>query len=218
MSSPSRSGVFQQSADRRLEEFTESIHVDRRLYAQDIAGSIAHAQMLAQAGLLTPEECQAIEQALREIEGQLSRGELPLRIELEDIHMHVEQALIDRLGDVGRKLHTARSRNDQVVTDLRLWSREAIDRVDERVRQLQRSFVDRCEADLQVILPAYTHLQRAAGARSPLLARLLRETAARSGAVAGLPAASECVQPGSGRVGGNKPADRSRRRGPAVGI
>ena len=167
VSSPSRSGVFQQSADRRLEQFTESISVDRQLYAHDITGSIAHAQMLAKVGLLTEAECQQIEQALRQIQVELEQGQLPLRIELEDIHMHVEQALIDRLGDVGRKLHTARSRNDQVVTDLRLWSRDAIDRVDRLVRQLQQAFVARCEPDLQVILPAYTHLQRAQPVLAP---------------------------------------------------
>ncbi len=167
MSSPSRSGVFQQSADRRLEQFTESIRVDRRLYAHDIAGSIAHAQMLAQVGLLTPDECGQIEQTLGQIQQELERGELPLRTELEDIHMHVEQALIDRLGDVGRKLHTARSRNDQVVTDLRLWSRDAIDRVDDCVGQLQQAFLGRCDQDLHVILPAYTHLQRAQPVLAP---------------------------------------------------
>ena len=161
MSSPSRSGVFQQSADKRVEAFTESISFDHRLYEHDIRGSIAHAQMLAKVGLLTTEECLQIEEALTEIRGLLDRGELPLRTELEDIHMHVEQALIDRLGDVGRKLHTGRSRNDQVSTDLRLWARDAIDQLDERLVELQRAFVGRCDADYDVVLPAYTHLQRA---------------------------------------------------------
>ena len=161
MSSPSRSGVFQQSADERVEAFTESISFDQRLYAHDIRGSIAHAQMLAEVGLLTRSECDQIEQTLIRIRGELDRGELPLEQRLEDIHMHVEQALIDRLGDVGRKLHTGRSRNDQVSTDLRLWSRDAIDQLDAHLADFQRAFVGRCEGDLDVIVPAYTHLQRA---------------------------------------------------------
>jgi argininosuccinate lyase len=167
VTTPSRSGVFQGSADRRVEAFTESISFDHRLYAHDIVGSIAHAQMLAEVGLLTPHECQQIERALEEIRGLLDRGELPLRQELEDIHMHIEQALIERLGDVGRKLHTGRSRNDQVSTDLRLWSRDACDRVDELLTALQQAFVGRCERDRAVILPAYTHLQRAQPVLAP---------------------------------------------------
>ena len=167
MSSPSRSGVFQQSADERVERFTESIGVDLRLFSHDIQGSRAHAEMLAKSGLLTAEECQQIQQTLGEIEGELQRGEFPIRPELEDIHMHIEQALIDRLGDVGRKLHTARSRNDQVSTDLRLWCRAAIDRLDGLLAALQKAFVSRCERDMQTILPAYTHLQRAQPVLAP---------------------------------------------------
>ena len=153
--------MFSQATDRRVERFTESIRFDRRLYAHDIAGSIAHAQMLAKVGLLTPAECTQICQTLREIQGEIEAGRFPFRTELEDIHMHIEQALIDRLGDVGRKLHTGRSRNDQVVTDLRLWTRDALDRVDRRLVALQRAFVGRCDRDADVILPGYTHLQRA---------------------------------------------------------
>jgi argininosuccinate lyase len=144
-----------------VEAFTESISFDHRLYAHDIAGSIAHAQMLAKVGLIGADECDQIERALHEIRALIDRGELPWRPELEDIHMHIEQALIDRLGDVGRKLHTGRSRNDQVATDLRLWSRDAIDRIDAQLVELQRAFLDRCHDDLPVIVPAYTHLQRA---------------------------------------------------------
>ncbi len=117
--------------------------------------------MLARQGILTPQEAEAIVANLAEIQAVIEKGEMPFRTELEDIHMHIEQALIDRLGDVGRKLHTARSRNDQVSTDFRLWIRESIDRVDGLLRDLQRAFLSRCEVDLDVILPAYTHLQRA---------------------------------------------------------
>jgi argininosuccinate lyase len=167
MSSPSRSGVFSQGPDRRVERFTQSISYDHRLYAHDIAGSIAHAQMLAKVGLISASECEQICDTLAVIRGEIESGQFPFRTELEDIHMHIEQALIERLGDVGRKLHTGRSRNDQVATDLRLWVRDALDRVDARLLDLQRAFVDRCDADLEVILPGYTHLQRAQPVLAP---------------------------------------------------
>ena len=165
--SPSRSGVFQAATDKRLEAFSESISFDHRLYEHDIRGSIAHARMLCRQQLITADELSQIESALLEIRGMLDRGELPLRQELEDIHMHIEQALIERLGDVGRKLHTARSRNDQVATDLRLWTRDAIDRLDQSLLTLQRAFLLRCERDRDVILPAYTHMQRAQPVLAP---------------------------------------------------
>jgi argininosuccinate lyase len=167
VASPSRSGVFASAADKRVERFSESISFDHRLYAHDIRGSIAHAQMLAKVGLLTADEALAIEKTLTEIGQQIAAGEMPFRIELEDIHMHIEQALIDRLGDVGRKLHTGRSRNDQVSTDLRLWVRDALDRVDALLGALQAAFVGRCEADADVILPGYTHMQRAQPVLAP---------------------------------------------------
>ena len=161
MESPSRSGVFQASTDQRLEAYTESISFDRRLYHQDIRGSIAHAQMLSTVGLISEDEFSQIRDTLKQIEAELDADKLPMQFELEDIHMHIEQALIDRIGDVGRKLHTARSRNDQVSTDVRMWVREALDTVDARLLDLQRAFLSRCQGDFDVILPAYTHLQRA---------------------------------------------------------
>lgn len=161
MKSPSRSGVFQASTDERLEAFAESISFDSRLYRHDIRGSIAHAEMLSQVGLLSKEEFTQIRDALQEIEGEIEAGKMQFRFDLEDIHMHVEQALIDRIGDVGRKLHTARSRNDQVSTDIRMWVRDALDGIDAQLKALQQAFLGRCEADFDVILPAYTHLQRA---------------------------------------------------------
>ena len=154
-------GVFGEATDRRVEEFTESVSFDRRLYAQDIEASTAHAQMLAKVGIISQDECRQIEQALGDIRREIEQGRFQFRTELEDIHMHVERALVDRLGDVGRKLHTARSRNDQVSTDLRLWVRQAIDEIDVRLVELQRAFVARCETDADVVLPGYTHLQRA---------------------------------------------------------
>jgi len=160
-------GVFEQATDRRVEQFTESVSFDRRLYAHDIAGSMAHAQMLAKVGLITAEECQQIEHALAQIRQEIEQGSFQFRTELEDIHMHIERALIGRLGDTGRKLHTARSRNDQVATDMRLWVRDSIDRLDQRLAALQRAFVGRCDADLDVIVPGYTHLQRAQPVLAP---------------------------------------------------
>ncbi len=154
-------GVFNQATDKRVEEFTESVSFDRRLYAHDITASIAHAQMLAQVGLISIDECQQIEQALGTIRQEIEQGDFPFKVELEDIHMHIESALIERLGDVGRKLHTARSRNDQVSTDLRLWVRDSIDEIDDRLITLQKAFIGRSEGDQGIILPAYTHLQRA---------------------------------------------------------
>lgn len=165
--SPSRSGVFSVSTDKRLEAFSESISFDYRLFRQDVRGSIAHARMLAQQGLITAEEFSQIEVALREIEVEIEQGRMAFRPELEDIHMHIESALIERLGDVGRKLHTARSRNDQVNTDFRLWIRDALDEIDGLLKALQQAFVARCENDMEVILPAYTHMQRAQPVLAP---------------------------------------------------
>ena len=160
-------GVFDQATDRRVEEFTESISFDRRLYTHDITGSIAHAQMLAATGIISDDECQQIEQTLGAIRAEIEQGSFPFSIELEDIHMHIESALIERIGDVGRKLHTGRSRNDQVSTDLRLWVRESIDRVDECLEILQRAFVSRCDRVRDCILPGYTHMQRAQPVLAP---------------------------------------------------
>ena len=160
-------GRFQEPTAELLQTFSESISFDHRLYSHDIRGSIVHAQMLCRQGLVTADEAQRIESTLLEILATIERGEMPFRPELEDIHMHIEQALIERLGDTGRKLHTARSRNDQVNTDVRLWTRDALDRIDVLLKQLQQAFVSRCDRDLDVILPAYTHLQRAQPVLAP---------------------------------------------------
>ena len=160
-------GVFEEATDRRVEKFTESVSFDRRLYAHDIRGSIAHAQMLAKVGLLSGDECHQIEHTLNGICQEIEQGGFSFSAALEDVHMHVERALIDRLGDVGRKLHTARSRNDQVSTDLRLWVREAIDEVDGRLADLQRAFLARSADDREVVLPGYTHLRRAQPVLAP---------------------------------------------------
>jgi argininosuccinate lyase len=155
------SGVFNQATDAKVERFTESISFDRRLYAHDIDASVAHARMLAIVGLITADECRQIEQGLSAIRQEIEQGEFQFSAEQEDIHLHIERALVDRIGDIGRKLHTARSRNDQVSTDLRLWCRETIDRLDAALRGVQCAFVDRCTPDRDVIVPGYTHMQRA---------------------------------------------------------
>jgi argininosuccinate lyase len=154
-------GVFTGDSDPRVEKFSESVSFDHRLYAHDIQGSIAHARMLAETGMLTPEERDQIVSGLEAIRGEIAAGNFTFRQDLEDVHMNVEGALIDRIGDMGRKLHTGRSRNDQVSTDFRLWIREAIDRANLLLANLQRAFVDRCDRDHGVILPGYTHMQRA---------------------------------------------------------
>ena len=160
-------GVFEQATDQRVEAFSESISFDQRLYAQDIAGNRAHAKMLAHVGLITADELTQIEAGLAEIAAEIENGNFPFRTELEDIHMHIEKALVERLDDVGRKLHTARSRNDQVTTDLRLWVRAAVDQLDHLLLELQRAFVGRCAGDRDVILPGYTHMQRAQPVLAP---------------------------------------------------
>ena len=166
-SSPSRSGAFDAAVDKRVEKFTESISFDYRMYRQDIRGSIAHAHMLADQKILTADEAQQIEKTLTDIKGEIESGQFQFRQELEDIHMNIEQVLIDRLGDVGRKLHTGRSRNDQCSTDARLWVRDAIDRLDGLLANLQSAFLGRCDLDAGVIIPAYTHLQRAQPVLAP---------------------------------------------------
>jgi argininosuccinate lyase len=155
------SGVFDQATDRRVEKFTESVSFDRRLYAHDIRGSIAHAQMLSKVGVLSDDERQQIVTGLEAIGQEIAAGRFEFREELEDVHMNIERTLVERIGDVGRKLHTGRSRNDQVSTDLRLWIRDQIDAISAALREVQRAFVSRAGRDAGVVLPGYTHLQRA---------------------------------------------------------
>jgi argininosuccinate lyase len=159
-------GRFTGSTDERVEAFTESISFDQRLYQQDIAGSIAHARMLAEVGLLTVGEADQITAALTAIGDEIERGAFQFSTSLEDIHTHIERALIERLGDVGRKLHTGRSRNDQVATDAKLWTREAIDTLEAKLHFLQQALLESAEREQDLILPGYTHLQRA----QPILA------------------------------------------------
>jgi argininosuccinate lyase len=154
-------GRFSGETDPRVEEFTESISFDRRLYRQDIGASQAHARMLAEVGLLTADEARQICEALVAIAAEIERGQFTYSVKLEDIHTHIERALIERLGDVGRKLHTGRSRNDQIATDVKLWVREAIAGLDARLHELQAALVAAADKHRDLVLPGYTHLQRA---------------------------------------------------------
>jgi len=161
MSQKTWGGRFTGETDKRVEAFTESITIDRRLYRHDILASQAHARMLAEVGLITVAEAEQIATALDEIGQEIDADRMEFSISLEDIHTHIERALIAKLGDLGRKLHTARSRNDQVVTDVKLWVRDSIDLLDGLLADLQKAFVESAMREKGVILPGYTHLQRA---------------------------------------------------------
>ena len=154
-------GVFREPTDKRVEAFSESISFDKRLADDDIDGSIAHARMLASCGLMTAAEADAIAKALEEIRTEIAEGRFEFTIAKEDIHLHIESALTARLGDAGRKLHTARSRNDQVATDLRLYCRRAIDRIDHGLLELQRAFLGFAIREQGFVIPGYTHMRRA---------------------------------------------------------
>lgn len=154
-------GRFSGGTDDRVERFTESISFDQRLYREDITASQAHARMLAHVGLISKDEADMIVAALNDIKSDIEAGNFEYSIQLEDIHTHIEQALIKRLGDVGRKLHTGRSRNDQVITDVKLWTRSAIDVIELRLLELQRALLANAERHRDLIIPGYTHFQRA---------------------------------------------------------
>ena len=154
-------GRFQQQTAPTVQRFTESISFDWRLYKFDIQGSIAHAAALEKAGLLTPEERRQIETGLKDIEKEIDDGHFPFRIDLEDVHMNIESALTSRIGSAGAKLHTARSRNDQVALDMRLYLRHETDEIRQGIAALQRALIQLGGKYQDTILPGYTHLQRA---------------------------------------------------------
>ena len=154
-------GRFQKDMDEAADSFNASISFDARLYAQDIEGSMAHCRMLAKQEIISDEEATQILDGLLEIKREMDRGELLIDEDHEDIHSLVEKALVEKIGPVGEKLHTGRSRNDQVSLDVRLYTREAIHRVTDLVKEMQRALVDLAERNIDLIFPAYTHLQRA---------------------------------------------------------
>ena len=150
-------GVTEKIAD----DFNSSIHFDSRMYRQDITGSMAHAAMLAAKGIISPADADALIAGLEGILNDLDNGALEFDLECEDIHMFVEQVLTQRIGDVGKKLHTARSRNDQVALDIRMYLRDEIDQISCLTKQLVEAVVNKAETYSDAIMPGYTHLQRA---------------------------------------------------------
>jgi argininosuccinate lyase len=152
-------GRFTESTDAFVEAFTASIDFDQRLYRYDIAGSIAHASMLAHVGIITADECNTITAGLEGILAEIERGDFAWSVELEDIHMNIEARLIERIGETGKKLHTGRSRNDQVATDLRLYLRDEIDKLCMSLTGLRTALVDIAEREADTIMPGFTHLQ-----------------------------------------------------------
>ena len=163
MSGPkgARGRRFEGTLDPVAAQMNASIDFDHRLLPHDVAGSIAHAEMLAARGLITAEDAVAITTGLRAVEAKLASGELPWDAALEDVHMNVEARLIDDIGDAGRRLHTGRSRNDQVATDLRLYARAAAHDLVTAIDDLRRAFVGQARAHVETLMPGYTHFQRA---------------------------------------------------------
>lgn len=154
-------GRFEGDTAREVEEFTASVNFDRRLYREDIQGSIAHAKMLARQGLIDPEEAEAIVRELETIREEIGRGDFEWKREHEDVHMNIEAALIERLGEVGAKLHTGRSRNDQVALDLRLYIKRVTEEIIAAIVELQRAILALAKGHPNAVMPGYTHLQRA---------------------------------------------------------
>jgi argininosuccinate lyase len=154
-------GRFQKKADKAAVEYTASIPFDWQLYPYDIAGSIAHAKMLAKQGIISDKEAETIINGLAAIKDEIKQGKFKFKPELEDIHMNIEARLIEKVGEVGGKLHTARSRNDQVALDMRLFVRDAILITIAGLKELQRALISLAEANKDVIIPGYTHLQSA---------------------------------------------------------
>jgi len=152
---------FKKDVDRMVREYTASIAFDMLLYNQDIDGSIAHAKMLAKQGIISNKESEDIAGALEDIREEIDSGRFTPSEELEDVHMNIEARLIEKVGEAGRRLHTARSRNDQVAVDMRLFVKEAIAHTMEKLVELQAAIVDVAQANKDVIMPGYTHLQRA---------------------------------------------------------
>jgi argininosuccinate lyase len=163
MSGPkgARGRRFEGALDPIAAQMNASIDFDQRLLPHDVAGSIAHAEMLAARGLITPDDAAAIVAGLGRVEAKLAAGELPWDAALEDVHMNVEARLIDDIGDAGRRLHTGRSRNDQVATDLRLYARAASYELVEAIDELRRAFLVQARAHVETLMPGYTHFQRA---------------------------------------------------------
>ena len=154
-------GRFQKALDKKADDFNSSIRFDCRMYAQDIRGSIAHAKMLGSVGILSSEDVELIIKNLQEIKSDLDSGKLVFDNNAEDIHMFVEGELTKRIGDAGKRLHTSRSRNDQVAVDIRLYLRDEAEEILALIKETMAAIVDKAEESADIIAPGYTHLQRA---------------------------------------------------------
>jgi argininosuccinate lyase len=154
-------GRFSEPTDAFVERFTASVNFDQRLYHHDINGSLAHAQMLAEVGVLSNEEYRQIQQGLEEIRGEIEAGQFDWSVTLEDVHMNIEARLTDKIGITGKKLHTGRSRNDQVATDIRLYLRDEIDSIATELTRLQQGLIELARTEATTIMPGFTHLQTA---------------------------------------------------------
>ena len=152
-------GRFTQATNSMVEKFSASVSFDQRLYRQDIVGSIAHARMLSKVGVIDESEFNDIRDGLNRILSQIEAGEFEWSDEFEDVHMNIEKRLTDDIGEAGKKLHTGRSRNDQVATDLRLYTRDAVDLIIDEIKSIQLTLLDFAEAEAETIMPGYTHLQ-----------------------------------------------------------
>ncbi len=154
-------GRFSENTDKFVEEFTESISFDKELALYDIKGSIAHAKMLGKQGIIPQEDADLIIKGLEEIKKEIEVGRFQWKQELEDVHMNIEKTLIEKIGDVGGKLHTGRSRNDQVVTAFRIYLKENVKDIIDLLVDLQKELLKKAQEYIDVVMPAYTHLQRA---------------------------------------------------------
>ena len=211
-SSKSWQGRLTADADAATAAFVASLDVDRALWRYDVRGSIAHARMLSERKLISEQEFEQIRSGLEAIGRDIEAGRLDMPVELEDIHMVIERALIDRTGDAGAKLHTGRSRNDQVALDLRLWARDAADALRAGIAELQKALADLAGREGTLVWPAYTHLQRA----QPILAghamlAYVEMLARDAGRLADARARADVCPLGSGAVAGSSlPLDRKR--------
>ena len=154
-------GRFKGTTDPLMERYSASIDFDWVLFEYDIKGSKAHAEMLLKIGILSEKERDDIADALDEIKVEIKEGQFTFSIAMEDIHMHIEARLIEKIGDAGKKLHTGRSRNDQVSLDMRMYLKDELARIDRRLYTLLKTFIDKSEQEKSTIMPGYTHMQRA---------------------------------------------------------
>jgi argininosuccinate lyase len=152
-------GRFSSSSNKLMEEFNSSILFDKKLYKQDIEASIVHAEMLCKQKIISEKDFKLIKTGLNKIKTEISNNNFTFSIKLEDIHMNIENRLVDLIGDAGKKLHTGRSRNDQVATDIKLWLRDNIDQIEINLKVLQKTLIDKSELYYDMLMPGYTHLQ-----------------------------------------------------------